>query len=488
MSPTVGAPIIRYGADGAGLVLALLVVWAPVPFASVEPWSEALLRLGVATALLLVAPALRSTRRLRPVAVPAASLLALGLYGLLQSLSWPAWLAGWISPRHRELSAAAADILGGAPGGVPLSIAPAVSRQAALAFAVPAAALVVGALVSRRRYRRHWLLAGLVAAAVFQLLYGFRHWLAGSREIWGVEVPIFGQRVQGTYVNANHLAYLLEAALAATFAWTWWGLRRARREVAPERRLLLVVPPAVFWLGCFVGLAFTRSRAGLLAAVAGVAVQGLLLALPRRRWRLATVGLAAAAVGLAAVAWLGLQQGLGRLLATSVYDVAWNARLEVGRLCLKLWSQFPWTGTGLGTFRDAFTAVETADLWTGTWIHAHDDLVELLATTGLVGVLLAAVGLAALVLRLLRVLVRGRRSEDRAAALAALGALAAIAVHELFDFGLTLPANALVLAVLCGSAAGSPLDGGQARQGQAAAHHHLDRDQVEPGRRRHRHP
>ncbi len=38
--------------------------------------------------------------------------------------------------------------------------------------------------------------------------------------------------------------------------------------------------------------------------------------------------------------------------------------------------------------------------------------------------------------------------------LAAFGALTAVGIHELLDFGLTIPANAAALAAVCGAAAG----------------------------------
>ena len=38
------------------------------------------------------------------------------------------------------------------------------------------------------------------------------------------------------------------------------------------------------------------------------------------------------------------------------------------------------------------------------------------------------------------------------AALAALGALAAVSFHEMFDFGMVIPANGLALAVVVGAA------------------------------------
>ena len=66
--------------------------------------------------------------------------------------------------------------------------------------------------------------------------------------------------------------------------------------------------------------------------------------------------------------------------------------------------------------------------------------------------LLVLIGLVAVARRLARLLVRGERSEDRAAALAAAGALLAVGLHSFVDFGLTIPANAVTLAALVGAA------------------------------------
>src|SRR6185295_9518293 len=116
----------------------------------------------------------------------------------------------------------------------------------------------------------------------------------------------------------------------------------------------------------------------------------------------------------------------------------------------ELWGRFPVTGCGLGTFRDAFPLVQPPDLQ-GAWWHPHSDLLEMLATAGLVGAAILAAGLAMLVRRLARVLADGWRSEDRAGALAAFGVLASLFLHEATDFGLTMPGSAVTLAVLLGA-------------------------------------
>ena len=50
----------------------------------------------------------------------------------------------------------------------------------------------------------------------------------------------------------------------------------------------------------------------------------------------------------------------------------------------------------------------------------------------------------------------GERSEERAAALAAIGACVGVGIQELLDFGMTIPANSVTLAVVCGAALAVP--------------------------------
>lgn len=395
---------------------------------------------------------------LRPAVLPAAALAAVALLGLLQSLPWPAGLAGLLSPGHAELWRQAAELRGAsAPAAGSLSFVPAASRAAALTWAAAASALLAGAVAGRRQVRRRWLLAALCAGALFQIFFGAQQWFARSDTLWGVEIPR-SPRLHGTFVNPNHLALYLEMVLPAAFAWAWWGVRKARTEHQVERKLLLLAPPILLWLTLFLGLAFTASRGGLLAVVIGVSAQALTVAVVRRRWRTALLGLGAAlGAGLAAVAVIGLREGLGRVLATSMDDVSWGFRLREYGAVVDLWRRFPVFGSGLGTFRDAFPRVQPVELQ-GTWWHAHSDLLELLATTGLAGAALLAIGLLPVLRRLLRVIAGRGRSENRAVALAVFGALASVLVHEAVDFGLTMPGNALTLAVLVGVGLAVPVE------------------------------
>jgi len=481
--------MIRHSSLLLALLLALILLWAPLPFGGVTPWASALLAALCFGALALAAVAAEPLQALRPAALPAAALAGMALLGLLQAAPLPAGLVAALSPEHAALDRQAAAL--GAPASsapARLTLAVSSTRRAALGWAAAAAAFLAAAVAGRLRGLRRCLAGALLAGALFQVFFGARDWFARARTLWGVDLPS-AVRLRGTFVNPNHLAVYLEMALPIAFAWSWWAARRARDEPRVELRIALAAPPAMLWLTLFAGLSFTGSRAGLLAAAAAVSAQGVLAAGERRRWWLAPLGAAVALAGVAAVAAIGWREGLGRLLATSATDVSWGARLREYGAALDLWRRFPATGTGLGTFRDAFPLVQPADLQ-GTWWHPHGDPLEVLVTGGLAGAALLAAGLWGVIARLAAVLRDGGRSEDRAAALAALGVLVSLAVHEGMDFGLSMPGNAVTLAVLLGAAGAARVRSaelGHARQDLTAVEA-LELQHVEPAPERRRHP
>ena len=484
--------MIRHSGPLLTALLALVLLFAPLPFGGVTPWAEAVLRVASFLLLALAALAAESATPPRPAVLPAAALAALALLGVLQAARVPAGLAAALSPRHAELARQASELAAGRPGAARLTLAATATRSAALGWAAAAAAFLAGAVAGRRREHRRWLAAAVVAGALFQVFFGAHDWFARASTLWGVELRITAIRLRGTFVNPNHLALYLELALPLAAAWSWWAARRAVKEVQTERRVLWMVPPVLVWLTLFAGLAFSGSRAGLLAAMAAVSVQGALAAgSRRRRWWLAPLGALAALAGVGVVAAIGPREGLGRLLATSATDVSLGARLEEYRVALGLWARFPFTGTGLGTFRDAFPLVQTPVL-EGTFWHPHSDFLEVLVTAGLAGAALVTFGLWSLVRALARVLRQGGRSEDRAAGLAALGLLVSAGVHESMDFGLSMPGNAITLAILLGAAAAAKtrvasaqLDGAR---GDLAPLRVDDLQHVEPGPQGERQP
>jgi O-antigen ligase len=448
----------------ATAALAGLLLWAPLPFASVTYTARSALQAGCALVLLLTLLSPESVGR--GARAPALALLLVALWGGVQAAPLPVALTRLLSPRTVQLRTLAAGLVPVvAPSHVPLSLAADLSRRNAPWWAAMAAVLLAAATCGRVRNGRRVIALGLLSGAAAEIVYGARRWTADPGQIWGVTVPSGGDRLRGTYVNPDHLALLLELSLAVVLAALWWSVRRARDAQSLEGRILLVAPALLAWLGIFASIAFTGSRAGLLAACTATAAQAAAAALRRRSWKVAPAGLGLLVLGIGTVAALGLQQGLGRWLATSPYELTWNARQLAYAGTLELWRRFPLTGTGMASFRAVFPMVQDASI-PGSWWHAHNDWLEALATLGIPGALLLLAGLVLLVQRLFRILLGDNRSEDRAAALAGYGALVAAAVHSALDFGLTIPANALSLAVVVGAAAGTPTVLSRGRRGR----------------------
>ena len=434
------------------LAICVLLLWAPLPAGSVTPAGQLTFRL-MACGLFLLTMAARAGRQHRPGMLPAVALSAVAALGFVQSCPWPAGVAAVVSPEHARLSAAAAE-LGGAPAPpsfVRLSLDAAVARSAALSWLANAALLAAAVVAGRRARHRRWLLAALATAAIGQIGFGLLRLQTESAGGLAAVLLRPEGRLRGSFANPNHLALLLEIAMVAVAAWGWFELSSLRRAGA-RRRAVALLPP-MLWLILAAGVVLTGSRAGLAAALLGTLVQAAALPLAGRGRR---AGLAVALVsvlGLAALAGLGTKLEIRRYATVSIFETNLRSRVLVAAPALRLWRRFPVTGTGLGTFEDAFPAVATAELAPVHWNRAHNDPLELLVTGGAVGFALGLLVLAGLLPPIWRSWRHGGGVEERAAGLAALGALAAAGLHELLDFGLVIPANALALLTVLGSAA-----------------------------------
>ena len=444
---------------------AVYILWIPLPFASVTPWAVLVLETGafilLSSALLVhsrdrYAPKSPRQFRMWTLWIPATALAGIALLGCVQAVPWPRRLVAFLSPTHASLferaESLAASAGAGSGAGIPMSLGSSQSLAASLFLFSIACLFVASAILCRDRKIRRRLTWVMAAAAAFQILYGTVSFQGGT--IWGVAVPHDPFRLRGTFVNPNHFAMYLEICWAVTIAWTWRAWTRSGREHLLDRRVLKVAPLVLFMLLIFAALAFSGSRTGLLAALAALTAQGLLIAMTLRRWRFGIAGaaiLAVACTGLVAV--VGFQRGLGRFLATSPYEVRMNQRLIGYKATLELWQDFKLFGTGLGTFGEAFPMVQPEEL-TLVWRHAHNDYLELLATTGILGFAILCSGLFFFARGHWRALRHGERSEDLAVSLAVLGVTTVVAIHSCFDFGLTIPANAASLAIVCGAGAG----------------------------------
>jgi O-antigen ligase len=327
------------------------------------------------------------------------------------------------------------------------------SAEAALVLAAMLAVLVFWSGRGQDPRAADRLLASVLLACAAQAVFGVVQGALAPRRVYGraselVTAPF------GSFVNHNHFAGLVEmgAVLAA-------GLAAARVRRDGTR------PAALALLGLALALVLAHlasgSRGGFLALLAGL---GALAAAHagrggRSRRRAALAGAAGLFALLAAGLALAPDTARARLatLVSGRPDASASYRVEAARATLRLLAAHPVAGAGLGAFADTVTAWKSVH-GEVRLTHAESDALELAAETGLVGLALLGVLAAAWWRGLRERLRRGRDPYRRDVAVAAACAAGALLVHSLFDFGLRLPALALVCSSLLGLAAAPPRD------------------------------
>jgi O-antigen ligase len=249
----------------------------------------------------------------------------------------------------------------------------------------------------------------------------FTTWIAAVHD---GEIPIGDvPRVAATLSHPNEAAMYLELCLPLLIAAAWTAASRWRG------------PLALGSLGALLAIAVTFSRAGIVAAVAALGVLGWIGIRRGTRPQLLLLGVVVLALplafGWASVMDPGLDHRLLAGLDESSVDqpsrtVFWAAGLAMAR-------DHPWLGAGLDNFRWLFSAYSGLSA-NNLGIHAHDQYLETLADTGIVGLVSFAWLVTLLVLTAAKG-VRHARPEWpwRAALLASLTAWLVHAVLDDFD-------------------------------------------------------
>ena len=277
---------------------------------------------------------------------------------------------------------------------------------------------------------------GMVFGFLVSLFAILQHLTSNGKIYWLREVT-YGGLPFGPYVNRNHFAGFVELILPLSLVPLVFG--RVRRE----RRLVV----GIFGVLPIGALFLSASRGGILSF--GVELGVLTLAIIFRRTVVKHLP-AAAAILLAAtllVSWLGVSQILQRFSAVQSVEVTAGKRTSMGRDTWRIFLDHPLAGTGLGTLQIVFPAYDS--LYDGKVVnHTHNDYLEALAETGLLGGLCCAWFLGAL---LSKSLTRLRRSNDSfVGTLQFSGLVACIGflVHSLVDFNLHIPSNALLFFLM----------------------------------------
>jgi len=240
----------------------------------------------------------------------------------------------------------------------------------------------------------------------------------------------------GPYVNRNHFAGFAELVIPVSLVPL--ALGKVRRE-----RVFLV---ALFALVPIVALVLSGSRGGIVSFAVQMLLLFLFLLVRRVHSKHVIVGGMVVLSAVIAVSWIGVQQVLERFSEIQTLEVSTGKRAAMRHGTLRLFLNHPLLGTGLGTFQMVYPPYDSE--YDGKIVnHAHNDYLEVLAETGVVGGLCCAWFLGILLLNGLKGMAESDSSFGSALNLSGLVACSGILVHSLVDFNLHIPANALLFLI-----------------------------------------
>lgn len=446
--------IIEYGILG-------LLVFSPLPAASVHEWSILLIEL---TTLLLVAAYVLMKHKppvnqslSRSLRGPKILFIGFFLFLVVQIIPLPASLVRILSPashRFRALYASGP----GEPGFMSFSIVPSYTFQEALELL---SYFLIGLLVLRTITHRRQILrlvSVLLGMGVFQAFYGLFELSSKSprllfyKKIYGLE------DVTGTFVNRNHLSGYLEMviALALGLIISRIGVfsfsRLSRREKLlrlSEKGLSMNI---LFGLGVVLmamAIIFSHSRSGTVVLVLEfllfLGLVGLFSEFSSDyRKRIRTFLRALFFLIIILSVGLGIDATLKRF---ALDDLLEERRPMYWAHAVRMFRQYPLLGTGLGTFNALAPPFEgpAGPVSIG---HAHNDYLEYASELGASGFALLFGGILSLTIISWRVWRTRRHPEVKGLALGGIVSLTGILLHSLTDFNLHIPANMLLFSVV----------------------------------------
>lgn len=403
--------VLLYGMFG-------LLLFGPLAFGSVEPWSIFVLEAGATLLVLLWVAKQAIDGELKIQWNPL--FLPMGAFALLILVQ-----LGWGRTAYRH------DTVAGALLYCAYGMLCFLSAQALL----------------RILHARHLAIVFSIygaAVASFALLQG----IAPNGKLYWLRTPSMGGWIYGPYVNHNHYAGLMELLVPIPLVLS------VSRLASSRERLLAAAAAAVMAATIFL----SGSRGGMLAVLVELLILAVLLVRQKRELR-TTIALGGfLLVVISLLIWIGggeLGRRVSSISTETRTEISGGMRLTIDRDAFQMFLRKPTLGWGLGTFPVVYPQFRS--FYTNFFVNqAHDDYLQLLVEMGALGFGAMIWFLIVLYRRALGKIRNWTSEVNGAAALACILGCTGILIHSALDFNLQIPANAALFYVFCSIAAAEP--------------------------------
>jgi O-antigen ligase len=377
------------------------------------------------------------------VAIPAVQLIPL-----------PPWL--WSALPGREPSVETFEILGQKLPWMPISVVPNETWLSALSL-IPPLSIFLATLQFPYRERR-WLSLIFLAMGVVSVFLGFIQVAQGESSPWRFFTDTNPAEAVGFFANKNHFAALLYSVIL--FAAAWMVDVAAKFEQQPGKKKYdtasIVTMIAVFTLLVTLlgGEAIARSRMGLLLTIFALFGAAALAVSDRRVGIMVNAMRLIVGAGVLALIFSS-QFVLYGIMERFVSDPLKDARTTFARDTIDAAIANMPFGSGLGTFVPVYAMFERPqDTLIAAYVnHAHNDILEVWLTSGVLGSALLGMFVAWLILQSIEIWrsapPRGASEFDWNLARSATLVVAFLVVHSFVDYPLRTGGMMAVMAFAC---------------------------------------
>lgn len=446
--------IIEYGILG-------LVVFSPLPAASVNDWSVLVIQITVLIMMMvyLLMGKKHQPNELRSPALRWPRFLFIGLFILIfvQIIPFPKFLVKVLSyhaysfkqlylPGFSEIKF------------MSFSLIPSRTLREGLEllsyFLV--GFLVIKTITERRQILR--IFSVLIAMGVFEAFYGMFELYSKNPRILFYKKVHYLDTVTGTFVNRNHLSGYLEMIIPLTIGliiargkfFSLAGMRwRDKILMLSEKKISIYLIMAIAIIVMAMGIIFSKSRSGVFLLIfCFIFFFGWSILYSRRsedqkRWAsnfLKVIFIIIIVVSL----YVGIDSTLERFSPDRLLN---EQRPVFWKNTLGFFADFPLFGTGLGTFASLHPDWDQSGQLIRIY-HAHNDYLEYLSELGIIGFILLVGGILYMLVKSFFVWRERGHPEVKGLALGGIVATICILIHSITDFNLHIPANMLLFSVV----------------------------------------
>jgi O-antigen ligase len=273
--------------------------------------------------------------------------------------------------------------------------------------------------------------------AVQALLQG----VAPNDKLYWIRTPHMGGWIYGPYVNHNHYAGLMELLIPIPLVLS------LGRLVEEKERIAAGIAAAIMTGTVFL----SGSRGGMLAVFVEFVILASVLLRRRKSVRIVLVTVAFAAVLVSLLTWLGgkeLTARIGSISTEARTEISGGMRLSIDRDAIRMFRVKPVFGWGLGTFPVAYPQFRS--FYTNFFVNeAHNDYLQLLTELGLLGFANMVWFLIVFYRNAFGKIGNWTSEVTGSLSLSCILGVTGVLVHSLLDFNLQIPANAAIFYVFC---------------------------------------